>query len=79
MNMYWCCVRDSDSGCFVVAETRGKAKALYAQYDGMENFIEYRAQTMRRDIDASIKPGVYDENTPELALAGVKYIEDEED
>lgn len=76
MNIYFCHDRSSDCGCFVAAETIGKAKALYAQYDGMESFVDYRANIAHKSAD--IPAGVYDDDCPELARLGLKYYYSEE-
>lgn len=51
MNIYFCHHKSEDCGCYVAADTIGKAKALYAKWDGMENFTEYRGHVMRKDVE----------------------------
>lgn len=75
MNVYWLHCRYSEGGCIVAAETTGKAKAMYARWDGMENFTEYRASILRHDV--VIPKGIYDENCPELEKIGLEYEAEE--
>lgn len=72
MNIYFCYERNHDCGCYVAADTIGKAKALYAKWDGMEDFTEYRGYVMRKGVD--VLAGVYDEDCPELARWGVRVL-----
>ena len=71
MNIYFCYIRNNDCGCYVAADTIGKAKALYAKWDGMEDFTEYRGYVMRKGVD--VLAGVYDKDCPELARLGLEY------
>lgn len=77
MNIYFCHAKDYDYGCYVAADTIGKAKALYAKWDGMEDFTEYRGYVIRKDVDAFA--GVYDDNCPELERLGLVYDFDVEE
>ena len=36
MNIYFCYHKNHDCGCYIAADTIGKAKAMYAKWDGME-------------------------------------------
>ena len=51
MNIYFCHHKSEDCGCYVAADTIGRAKALYAKWDGMENFTEYRGHVMCEDAE----------------------------
>ena len=77
MNIYFCHRKDAECGLYVVADTIGKAKALYAKWDGMENFTEYRGHVMCKD--AEVPAGVYDDNCPDLERLGLAYDFDEEE
>lgn len=77
MNIYFCYHKNDVCGLYVAADTIGKAKALYAKWDGIENFTEYRGYVMCKDVECPA--GVYDEDCPELAQLGLVYDFDEED
>lgn len=71
MNIYFCYLKNGDRGCYVAADTVGKAKALYAKWDGTEVFTEYRGNVMRKHVD--VPAGVYDDNCPDLERLGLAY------
>lgn len=74
MNVYFCHLNgEDDCGCYVAAATIGKAKALFAKWDGRENFTEYRGNVERKGVDVSA--GVYDDNCAELSRLGLSYDE----
>ena len=77
MNIYFCYHKNHDCGCYVAAGTIGKAKALYAKWDGMENYTEYRGRVMCKDAD--VPAGVYDDNCADLEKLGLAYDFDEEE
>lgn len=77
MNIYFCHHKDEDYGCYVAAATIGKAKALYAKWDEMENFTEYRGHVMCKDVE--VPAGVYDDNCAVLDELGLVYDFDFED
>lgn len=77
MNIYFCRHKDDDHGLYVAAYTVGKAKALYAKWDGMETFTEYRGYVMRKGVD--VLAGVYEDNCPELERLGLAYDFDDEE
>ena len=77
MNIYFCHIIDVDCGSYVAADTIGKAKALYAKWDGTAVFTEYRGYAMRKDVE--VPAGVYDYNCPELKKLGLAYGFDMED
>ena len=77
MNIYFCCHKNHDCGCYVAADTIGKAKALYAKWDGMENFTEYRGHVIRKDVE--VLAGVYDDNCADLEKLGLAYDFDDEE
>ena len=61
MNLYFCTDDSHDSGLYVAAESRGKAKRMYCDY--CDTFIA--------------PAGVYDENCEALEAAGVRYCEED--
>ena len=77
MNIYFCCHKNHDCGCYVAADTIGKAKALYAKWDRMENFTEYRGHVIRKDVE--VLAGVYDGNCADLEKLGLAYDFDAEE
>lgn len=77
MNIYFCHHKNEDCGLYVAADTVGKAKALYAKWDGTEVFTEYRGYVMRKDVD--VPAGVYDDNCPDLERLGLVYDFDAEE
>ena len=78
MNLYFCTDDSHDSGLYVAAESRGKAKCMYCDYcDSLLDFIMVHTYIMRRDFEAPA--GVYDENCEALEAAGVRYCEETEE
>lgn len=78
MNLYFCTDDLHDSGLYVAAESRGKAKRLYCGYHDMWDFIlMVHAYIMRCDFKAPA--GVYDENCEALRAAGVRYCDETEE
>ena len=76
MNLYFCTDDSHDSGLYVAAESRGKAKSMYCDYcDPLMDFIMVHTYIMRRDFEAPA--GVYDENCEALEAAGVRYREED--
>ena len=71
MNIYFCHHKDAECGLYVVADTIGKAKALYAKWDGMESFTECRGQVIRKDVE--VPAGVYDDNCAGLEKFRLPY------
>lgn len=71
MNIYFCCHKNHDCGCYVAADTIGKAKALYAKWDGTEEFTEYRGHVIRKDVE--VPAGVYDDNRAGLEKFRLSY------
>ena len=77
MNLYFCTDDSHDSGLYVAAESRGKAKSMYCDYCyPLMDFIMVRTYIMCHDFKAPA--GVYDENCEALKAAGVQYREEEE-
>lgn len=78
MNLYFCTDDSHDSGLYVAAESRGKAKCMYCDYcDSLLDFIMVHTYIMRRDFEAPA--GVYDENWEALKAAGVRYCDETEE
>ena len=77
MNLYFCTEDLHDSGLYVAAESRGKAKSMYCDYcDPLMDFIMVHTYIMCHDFKAPA--GVYDENCEALEAAGVRYCEEQD-
>lgn len=50
MNIYWCHCYDDNCGLYIVAKTRGAAKALFAVIIG-EPFTDIRCELYRKNVD----------------------------
>lgn len=50
MNIYWCRIVGDDSGLYIVAKSRGSAKALFAGIAG-ERFIDIQSYLCRKDVN----------------------------
>ena len=78
MKLYFCTDGLHDSGLYVVAESRGKAKRMYCDYcDSLMDFLMVHTYIMCHDFKAPA--GVYDENCEALKAAGVQYREETEE
>lgn len=78
MNIYFCHHRhDDDCGLYVAADTIGRAKVLYAGWDGMDVFTEYRGYLVRKNVN--VPAGVYDDNCAALEKLGLAYDFDAEE
>ena len=76
MNLYFCTEDLHDSGLYVAAESRGKAKRMYCDdCDAVRDFITVHTYIMCHDFKAPA--GVYDENCEALEAAGVRYSEED--
>lgn len=50
MNIYWCHIVDDNSGLYIVAKSRGSAKAWFAGIEG-ERFTDIRCNLYRKDVN----------------------------
>ena len=50
MNIYWCNIVDDDCGLYIVAKSRGSAKALFAGIVG-ERLTDIRCAIRRKNVD----------------------------
>ena len=50
MNIYWCHIVDDNYGLFIVAKTRGSAKAWFAGIAG-EDFTDVRCAIHQKNVD----------------------------
>ena len=50
MNIYWCYICDDYNGLYIVAKTRGAAKALFAGIVG-ERVTDIRCALRRKNVD----------------------------
>ena len=77
MNIYWCFEKHDYYGLFVVAETAGQAKRIYAD-EVTEYFIDIRCHVCRKNVDE--KAGIIEpEDTKTLEKYNLEYAEDEYD
>ena len=77
MNLYFCRYVDSEWGCFVIAESRNKAKHLFSSYWNLDG--EYIDVRCRKEKSAEGCPeGVYDDDCDELMKLGVRYMTQED-
>ena len=77
MNLYFCTDDSHDSGLYVAAQSRWKAKSMYCDYcNTLMDFIRVHTYIMCHDFKAPA--GVYDENCEALKAAGVQYREEDE-
>lgn len=80
MFLWWVEFDDDEWGCFVVAETRGKAKSAFWQYWNSTctaEFTDIRC-TKRKAADGHKSGAIYDMDCPELAALGERYLTEEE-
>ena len=73
MNIYWCFEKSDYFGLYVIAETRGQAKRIYAD-EVTECFIDIRCQICIKNVNE--KAGIIDaENTKLLEKYHLEYEE----
>ena len=77
MKLYFCTDDLHDSGLYVAAESRGKAKRMYCDYECVCDFDMVHTHIISCDFDGPA--GVYDENCEALEAAGVRYCEETEE
>lgn len=81
MALWFCCyLPDDDWGCYVVADTRGRAKAIFHQWCASDHtsircYTDVRAYRLK-DVHFSDE-AIFDENCPELAALGFRYREED--
>ena len=77
MNIYWCFEKSAYFGLYVIAETRGQAKRIYAD-EVTERFIDIRCHIYRKNVNE--KAGIIeDENTKLLEKYNLEYEEETPD
>lgn len=75
MKLYWCSENLEQCHCcgmYILAPTRGKARALYAQYDGFVAYTDVRA-VLASPKKSDCKQRVVDSPDPVLEAFGVNY------
>ena len=77
MNIYWCYEKYDSCGLFVIAETRGKAKLLFAN-EVDEDYIDIRSQIYRRGVFENVSGIIDPEDTELLEKYGLEYTDDED-
>lgn len=74
----WLCRYSGDEWCcFVIAPSRGRAKALFQGHWREGDFTEVRCKKVKPANGA--KAGVYDVSCPVLTELGVHYLTEEEE
>lgn len=76
MFLWMCRYSDDEWCCFVIAPSRGRAKALFQDYWKEGDFTEVRCRKVKSADGA--EAGVYDVNCPVLTELGVHYLTEEE-
>lgn len=76
MNLYWCHEKGENFGLWVVAETSGKAKNLYAM-ETYIHFTEARCELHKKDV-GNIEEGCLDLLDKRLEILGITYDEESE-
>jgi hypothetical protein len=80
MKVFWCYFPDFEWGCFVIAETPGKAKSLFFEWYNWTDYCEYTEircfQEMKLPDCLALQPQVLDDpDDPLLKELGLKYAE----
>lgn len=80
MALWFCCyLHDNDWGCYVVADTRGRAKSIFqrcvSDYAITGSYTDVRAYRLKDVIFSD--EAIFDENCPELAVLGFRYREED--
>lgn len=76
----WFCyyLPDDDWGCYVIADTRGRAKSIFhrgyaSDYTSSRSYTDVRAHRLK-DVYFSDE-AIFEGNCPELAVLGFRYRE----
>lgn len=76
MNIYWCFEKNDYFGLYVIAETRGKAKQIFADEIG-ESYIDIRSHIYRRGVNE--RKGIIEaEDTKLLNKYNLEYADEEQ-
>lgn len=81
MALWYCCyLPDDDWGCYVVADTRGRAKSIFHQrcvsdYTSLRSYTDVRAYRIK-DVTI-LNETIFEEDCPELEALGCRYLNDE--
>ena len=73
MNIYFCNEFMEESGLYVVAPSRGKAKALYSAEIG-EPYTEIRCRIVKRGVNADYS-GTIDYGDPDMKRFDLHYVD----
>lgn len=76
-NIYWCEEKGEQGGLFVIAQTRGKARQLYAEYIECR-YIDVRTSLMRRGVNEDFSCIISNPNSALLKKYKLEYQEAEE-
>lgn len=77
MNLYFCTDDLWGLELYVAAESRGKAKRMYCDYECVCDFDMVHTHIISCDFEGPA--GVYDENCGTLEAAGMQYCDETED
>ena len=72
-DIYFCFKNNEDDGFYVAAETRNRARSMFADETG-HKYADVRSNIARRGVVCAEK--VFTENTPQLARFGLGYREE---
>ena len=75
-HIYWCEEKGEFGGLFVMAQTRGKAKQLYANYIEC-NYTDVRTSLARRGVNEIYSCVIDDSGSPLLKKYNLEYLEEE--
>lgn len=76
-NIYWCEEKGEFGGLYVIAQTRGKAKQLYAEYIKCR-YIDVRTSLIGRGVNEMFSCVIDYVGSPLLKKYNLEYLEVEE-
>lgn len=76
-SIYWCEEKGEFGGFFVIAQTRGQAKRLYAEYTKCR-YIDVRTSLVSRGVMWRFPCVIDDVGSPLLKQFNLEYLEEEE-
>lgn len=76
MFLWLCYYKDCEWCCYVIAETKGKAKSLFQSYWRDEEYIDIRAYKVKEA--KGFREGIHDMDDDVLKSLGVRYLTEEE-
>ena len=76
MNIYWCNEKNEPYGLFIIAPTRGRAKARYA-FETTCEYLDVRTCLMRRGVNEPFEGIIY-EGSSLLKKYNLEYGKEED-